>query len=127
MCALFISDRNSDEGKSFSIITSILELIFDLLSHECWSVGCWPLINFFFILLLFFLLLSGSGTIRRRVRLVGCDNVSDVSDAVIIKIKITEVSLTCVDQNSEKFQDGLITFALSQSLHRCVDKVELLL
>ena len=75
----------------------------------------------------FFLLLSGGGAICRRVRLVGCDNVSDVSDAVIIKIKVTEVSLTCVNQNSEKFQDGLITLALSESLHRCVDKVELLL
>lgn len=37
-----------------------------------------------------------------------CDDVCDVTDAVVIKVQVTEVGLACVDENAQQFEDGFV-------------------
>ena len=45
------------------------------------------------------------------------DDVCDVTDAVVIKVQVTEVGLACVDENAQQLEDGFVRLSLSQGAH----------
>lgn len=46
-----------------------------------------------------------------------CDDVCDVTDAVVIEVQVTEVGLACVDENAQQLEDCFVRLALGQGAH----------
>ena len=68
-----------------------------------------------------------SSSSNDSVRGLSGDHVSDVADALVVQVQITKVALTGVDQDAQQLQDGLVALAFSESAHRRLYQVELLL
>ena len=55
------------------------------------------------------------------------DHVRDVADALIIKLDVPEIRLTCIDQDAEHLENGLLRLSLGKCAHGRLDEIKLLL
>jgi len=71
--------------------------------------------------------LRGSSSSDDSIRGLSGDHVSDVADALVVKVQVAEVALAGVDQDAQQLKDGLVALAFREGAHCWLDQVELLL
>ena len=95
----------------FHIITK------NISSHACDDGTTWILFWRHFLLLL-------SSTLAINL---SSEDISDVSNAVIIQLEVAKVGLADAQKDTENLQDALLVLTGSEGLHCASDKIKLLL
>jgi len=70
---------------------------------------------------------AGGGVAYDSLGSISRNNVSNVADTLVVKVKVAKIGLTCVDEDAQELEDGFLAFSLREGPHGGLDQVKLLL